>query len=82
MAGVEVRIHILFYGDNSWIVALRQIKFYSVKDYRYTYKFNLNHCFLTDLMNMAVVRNFEAILGQTLIQFVKNFVILCSVIHL
>jgi hypothetical protein len=31
--------HILFYGENSWTVALRQMKFCTLKDDTHTYKF-------------------------------------------
>jgi hypothetical protein len=30
---LKVKIHVLFYGDNSWNVALREIKFGTVKDH-------------------------------------------------
>jgi hypothetical protein len=32
----KVNFYILFYGDNSWFVALRQMKFGTVKDRRHT----------------------------------------------
>jgi hypothetical protein len=37
---------------------------------------------LTELLNVAVFRNYEVMLGQTLNYFVYNSVILCSVIYL
>jgi hypothetical protein len=41
-----VKIHILFWGDNSWTAAIRQTKFHTVKDHGHTYKFHLKHYFL------------------------------------
>lgn len=38
--------YILFRGDNSWIIAFKQIKFRRVKYHGYTYKFKFNHYFL------------------------------------
>jgi hypothetical protein len=42
---LKFKTHILFYENNSWIVALGQIKFTAVRDYEHTYKFYLNHYF-------------------------------------
>jgi hypothetical protein len=36
---LKVKIHILFYGENSWTVTLRQTKFCALKDHGHTYKF-------------------------------------------
>jgi hypothetical protein len=36
----------------------------------------------TEVLNMAVFQNYEVMLGQMLNYFVKNSVILCSVIYL
>jgi hypothetical protein len=58
--------------------SLRQVKFGAVKDYGYAYKFYLNNFVLTKLLNMAMVRNFEVMLGQKLNHSVQNSVILCS----
>jgi hypothetical protein len=41
------------------------MKFGAVKDDGHTYKFCFNH-FFTKLLNMAEVRSFEVMLGQTL----------------
>jgi hypothetical protein len=46
MEQLKVNIHILFYGQNSWTVELRQIKFCALKDHGHTYKFYLIHYFL------------------------------------
>jgi hypothetical protein len=35
----EVKVHILFYGDNSWTVAVSEMKFGTVEDHGHTYKF-------------------------------------------
>jgi hypothetical protein len=43
---LNIKIHILLYGDNSWTVGLRQIKFDTVKDHGYNYKFYMIHCFV------------------------------------
>jgi hypothetical protein len=44
---LNVKIHSLFCGDNSWTVALRQMNFGIVRDLGHTYKFYLNHCFVS-----------------------------------
>jgi hypothetical protein len=44
--GWKVKFTFLFYGDNSWTVALIQMKFCAVKDHGYTYKIYLNHYLL------------------------------------
>jgi hypothetical protein len=36
---LKVKIHILFYGDNSCTVALRQMKFGTLRDHGHTNKF-------------------------------------------
>jgi len=41
--GWKLKIYILFYRDNSWTVALRQMKFGALKDHEHTYKLYLNH---------------------------------------
>jgi hypothetical protein len=43
---LKIKINILFYGDNSWTVALQQINFFRLKDCSYNYKFYSNHYFL------------------------------------
>jgi hypothetical protein len=53
VAGFCIKINILFYKDNSWIVAIRQVKFGTVKD----------HKFYMHPLNMATVQNFEFLLG-------------------
>jgi hypothetical protein len=35
---LQVKIHVLFYADNSWTVSLRQINFGTVKYHVQTYK--------------------------------------------
>jgi hypothetical protein len=65
-------------------VALRQMKFCTLQDHRHTYLqvlFDLLFS-LAELLNMAVFRNYEVVLGQTLNFFVYNSVILCGVIYL
>jgi hypothetical protein len=42
---LKVKIHILFYGENSWAIALSQMKFCTLKDHGHTYKFYLNYYF-------------------------------------
>jgi hypothetical protein len=49
---MQVKIHILFCGDNSLNAALRQITFAAVKDHKYTYKF-----YLMKHLNMTMVRH-------------------------
>jgi hypothetical protein len=47
MAGkLNVKVHILFYEDNSWTVALRQMELRILKDHGHTYKFHLNNYLL------------------------------------
>jgi hypothetical protein len=41
---LKVKIHIFFHGDRSWTAGLRKMKFGTVKDHGYTYKFYLNNC--------------------------------------
>jgi hypothetical protein len=43
---LKIEIHILFHGDNSWTVALRWMKFGSVKDNGHIYRFYFNHYFI------------------------------------
>jgi hypothetical protein len=43
---LKFKLHILLYGENSWTIALRQMKFCTLKDHGHTYKFYLNHYFL------------------------------------
>jgi hypothetical protein len=65
--GVRLKVKIIFFlGDNSWNVAHQQMKFGTVKDRGNTYKFYLNHHFLTKLLSMWMVRTFEVMLGQAL----------------
>jgi hypothetical protein len=42
---LNVKIHSLFCGNNSWTIALRQMNFGKVKDHGHTYKFYFNHYF-------------------------------------
>jgi hypothetical protein len=42
-AWLNLKIHILFYGENSWTVALPQMKFVAMKDHGHTYKYDLNY---------------------------------------
>jgi hypothetical protein len=49
---LKVKIHILFYGENSWTVALSQMEFCRLKDHGHTYKFYLNHHFLWQSFRM------------------------------
>jgi hypothetical protein len=45
-AGLKLKVHILFYGDNSWTVAVGQMKSGIVEDHGHSYKFHLNHYFV------------------------------------
>jgi hypothetical protein len=58
---LKVKIHILFYGQNSWTAALGQMKYCTLKDHGHTYKCYLNRYSLMELLNMAVFQNFEVI---------------------
>jgi hypothetical protein len=40
---LKVKIHILFYGDNSWTVAVNLMRFGIVEDHGHTYKFYFIH---------------------------------------
>jgi hypothetical protein len=64
---LKVKIHILFYGDISWNVSftVRQMEFGTVNKYRHTCFFWIIILF-DEILNMAMVRNFEVVLGQTL----------------
>jgi hypothetical protein len=63
----KLRIHILFNGDKSWTVAHRQIKFGTAKDDRHSFTWVLLESLfhLTKILNMAMVKNNDVILGQT-----------------
>jgi hypothetical protein len=78
---LKIKIHILFYGDNSWTVTLRPMKFRAVKDIS-TSSIWIIVFFHKRLLNMAMVRNFEIMLRQTLNHSVWNSVILCNVMPL
>jgi hypothetical protein len=43
---LKVKLHILFYGDNSWTVSFSQMKFGIVEDHGHTYKFYFIHYFI------------------------------------
>jgi hypothetical protein len=49
------------------------MKFATVKDHGQTYRFYFNHFCLTKLLNMAMVRNFEVALGETLNNHMVEF---------
>jgi hypothetical protein len=53
------------------------MKYCTVKDHLHNYKYYLNGYFFTELLNMAMVRNVEVMLGQTL-----NYSVLNSVLFL
>jgi hypothetical protein len=76
---LKLKINILFCGDNSWSVALRQMKSRIVKDHGHTQKFYFNH-FLTKSLNVEKVQYFEVILEKTLNHSVKNPEILYSAV--
>jgi hypothetical protein len=40
---LEVKIHIVFYGDSSYTTVLRQMKFDTVQDLGHFYKFCVNY---------------------------------------
>jgi hypothetical protein len=43
---LKAKVHILFYEDNSWTVAVRQMKFGIIEDHGHTYKFYFIHYFV------------------------------------
>jgi hypothetical protein len=59
----KVKVHILFCGNNSWTVAVSQMKYGIAEDHGHTYKFYFIHYFFNKLLNMTMVRNFEVMLG-------------------
>jgi hypothetical protein len=64
----EGRLEVIFYGGNSYTIVLRQMKFGTVNDHGHTYEFYFN-CFYLEkkkLLNMAILRSFKVMLGQTL----------------
>jgi hypothetical protein len=73
---LKVKIHILFYGENSLTVALRQIKFGIVKDYGHASKLFSALFSLMNVVNMAMVQSSEVMLAQMLNHCVQfyNFV--------
>jgi hypothetical protein len=42
----QLKVNILFYGDNAWTVAVSQMKFGAVEDHGHTYKFYFIHYFV------------------------------------
>jgi hypothetical protein len=62
---MAVKVHILFYGDNSWTVVVSQMKFGIVEDHGHTYLQVLFYSLfcLNKLLNMAMMQNFEVMLG-------------------
>jgi hypothetical protein len=54
---LNVKVHILFYGDNSRNIPLRQMKFSTVKEDGHTYKFYL--LYMTKVLNVMMVRYIE-----------------------
>jgi hypothetical protein len=78
---LKFKIYVLFYTDKSWTVALRQMKFGTVKDQRYADKSYINQCFCSaELFSMAMVQNFEVMLRQTLSHSVHNYLLLYHVV--
>jgi hypothetical protein len=53
---------VLFCGDNSWTVTLRQMNFGIVRDHRHTYKFYLDHYFVWRRFKYGDGANFELML--------------------
>jgi hypothetical protein len=64
--GWKLKIYISFYGSNSWAIALRQIKLGAVKDHGHTTSFIWIIIFFDKALNMAMLRNFDVMLLQTL----------------
>jgi hypothetical protein len=54
---LNIKIHILFYEDNPWSVALRQMRFGKMKNHVHNYV-----SFFDGALNMFVFRNFEVML--------------------
>jgi hypothetical protein len=61
----KVKIHILFCGENSWAVAFKRMKFWTLKGHAHA---SFIWIILCDgvFLDMAVFRNYEDMLGQTL----------------
>jgi hypothetical protein len=61
------KIHILFHGDNSWIVALKTNEvWFSERSWTCLQVLFESLFSSTKILNMAIVRNYEIILGQSL----------------
>jgi hypothetical protein len=60
------------------MIALKQMMFVRVKDHGHTYKFYQDHCLLTKLVNMEIVRNIEVMLDQALNHSLHTSVLLLN----
>jgi hypothetical protein len=47
---LNIKIHILFYGDNLWTFAIIQMKFGTVKYHGHAYKFNFHLYFIREAL--------------------------------
>jgi hypothetical protein len=59
VGGLDVKIHVLFYGDNSRTILLTQMRFGVVKDHGRILKFHLNFILFDKVLNMAAVRTLK-----------------------
>jgi hypothetical protein len=72
----------LFYFVPMFVTVRRTKRSYGKRSWKYVQVlFELLFC-LTKFLNVAMVRNFEVVLGQTLKHSVQNSVILCCVTYL
>jgi hypothetical protein len=60
---LKVKVHILFYGDNSRTIAVENEVWYSRRSWTYLQVLFYSLFCLNKLLNMAMVRNFEVMLG-------------------
>jgi hypothetical protein len=79
---LKLKIHILFYGDNWRTVALRQIKFGTVKHHRHINKCYFNYWYFDEAFKYGDGTNFKDKFGQTMNNSIHNSEILCNVIPL
>jgi hypothetical protein len=68
-----VEIHILFYVDNSWTLARRQVKFYATKNHRHIYNFIWIVIFFDEAFKYGDDANLWGYVGRTADPFCVEF---------
>jgi hypothetical protein len=68
-----VEIHILFYGDNSWTLARRHVKFYATKNHRHIHNFISIVIFFDEAFKYGDDANLWGYVGRTADPFCVEF---------